>query len=231
MNHPRHNHSGSLRLTGSQVRRVTTGVAAGVVGALMVLLSLTTPSAAAGAGNEPVDPSTLNPPVPAQFNASCFRVGNHISCTLAFSDPEVVDDPSGIVCDGTELLISQTRSVVGKRQYDANGNLLQRHFRESFDGAFTNPDTGLVALWTQHDTVIHNLSVPGDDTSGTEHVSGLFTRAWLPGGGTIINDAGTMITDTEGNPQRGPGITRSSTTSSSATHPHSTRSAPRSPDT
>ena len=201
MNHPRHNHSGSLRLTSSQVRRVTTGVAAGVVGALMVLVSLTAPSAAAGAGNEPVDPSTLNPPVPAQFNASCFRVGNHISCTLAFSDPEVVDDPSGIVCDGTELRISQTRSVVGKRQYDADGNLLQRHFRESLDGAFTNPETGLVALWTQHDTVIHNLSVPGDDTSGTEHVSGLFTRAWLPGGGTIITDAGTMITDSEGNPQ------------------------------
>ena len=155
---------------------------------------------AAGAGMTPIDPSTLKPPVPANFNASCFQVGNHISCSLAFSDPDVVDEPSGIVCSDTELLVSQSRSVVGTRLYNADGNLLQRHFRETFTGTFTNPDTGLVALWNQHDTVIHNLSVPGDDTSGTEHVSGMFTRAWMPGGGTIITDAGTMITDADGNP-------------------------------
>jgi hypothetical protein len=194
MNYPLHSSSGRLGRTTSRLRRFTTGVTTGVLGALLGLLSLTAPSTAAAAGNGPVDPSTLTPPVPAFFNANCFRVGNHISCNLAFDDPEViVDEPSGIVCDGTELRFSQTRSVVGKRLYDADGNLLQRHFRESLNGTFTNPDTGLVALWTQHDTVIHDLAVPGDDTSGTEHVSGLSTRAWLPGGGTIITDAGTAI--------------------------------------
>jgi len=182
----------------SGLRRLTTGTAAVVVGALVVLGSLTAPSAAAGEGNEPVDPSTLNPPVPPAFNASCFRVGSHISCDLAFSDPDVVDEPSGIVCDGTELLISLSRSVVGTRLYDADGNLLQRHFRESLNGTFTNPDTGLFAWWTQRDTVIHDLSVPGDVASGIEHVSGLGTRVWLPGGGTIISDTGTMITNTAG---------------------------------
>lgn len=84
------------------------------------------------------------------------------------------------MCDGSELLISQTRSVVGKRLYDADGNLLQRHFRESLNGTFTNPDTALVALWAQHDTVIHDLAVPGDITTGTEHVTGLDTRACCP---------------------------------------------------
>lgn len=182
----------------SRLRGLTTGIAAVVVGALLVLGSLAAPSVAAGAGNEPVNPSTLNPPVPAAFNADCFRVGNHISCDLAFSDPDVVDEPSGIVCDGTELRIALSRSVVGTRLYDARRNLLQRHFRESLNGTFTNPDTGLVALWTQHDTVIHNLSIPGDDTSGIEHVSGLGTRIWVPGGGTILSDTGTMITNTAG---------------------------------
>jgi hypothetical protein len=62
--------------------------------------------------------------------------------------------------------------------------LLQRHFRESLDGTFRNPDTGLVAPWTQHDTVIQNLAVPGDAATGTEQVSGLITRVWLPNGGT-----------------------------------------------
>ncbi len=192
MTHPQHIRSGPLR-SSSRRGRLNTGAAACVVATLMALLSFTPPSAAAGTGNEPVDPATLNPPVPALFNASCFRVGNHISCSLAFDDPEVVNDPSGIICNRTELLISQTRSVVGKRLYDAGGNLLQRHFRESLDGTFTNPDTGLVALWTQHDTVIHDLAVPGDDTTGTEHISGLSTRAWLPDGGTIITDAGTTV--------------------------------------
>ena len=168
-------------------------LSAGLALALVVVVTLAPPGT--GAAKESIDPSTLNPPVPAEFNASCFRVGNHISCSLAFSDPDIIDEPTGIVCEGTELLFSQSRSVVGTRLYDAAGNLLQRHFRESFDGTFTNPDNGLVALWTQHDTVIQNLSIPGDIGSGTEHVSGLNTRTWLPGGGTILTDAGTALVD------------------------------------
>jgi hypothetical protein len=93
------------------------------------------------------------------------------------------------------LLNSFSRSVVGKRVYDAQGRLLQRHFRESFDGTFVNPATGKVALWTQHDTYIHNLAVPGDDATGTTQVSGLSTRVWTPNGGTILTDAGTFRFD------------------------------------
>jgi len=165
-----------------------------LAGAFLVCLTLPAPAIA----RQAIDPSTLNPPVPAAFNATCSQVGNHISCSLAFSDPDIIDEPSGIVCAGTELLFTQSRSVVGTRLYDAAGNLLQRHFRESLDGTFTNPNTGLVALWTQHDAVIHTLTVPGDDSSGTEHISGLGTRAWLPDGGTIFTDAGTMIINTAG---------------------------------
>src|SRR3954454_15861237 len=112
MTHPHHIRSRSLR-SSSRLGRLITGVAARMVATLMALLSFTPPSAAAGAGNAPFDPSALTPPVPALFNASCSRVGNHISCSLAFDDPDViVNEPSGIICDHTELLISQTRSVV-----------------------------------------------------------------------------------------------------------------------
>src|SRR4051812_7741447 len=103
-----------------------------LAGTLLVSLSLATPASA----RDSVDPGTLNPPPPDAFNASCFRTGSHISCSLAFSDPDIVDELSGVVCDGTELLVSQSRSVVGKRLYDADGNLLQRHFREYLDGTF-----------------------------------------------------------------------------------------------
>jgi hypothetical protein len=158
-------------------------------------LVLTVALAAPASARTLVDPSTLNPPPPAQFNPVCYRDGSHITCDLAFSDPDVADDPSGIICDGTELLASFSRSVVGKRTYDAGGNLLQRHFRESLDGTFRNPDTGGVVLWTQHDTVISNLAVPGDQSTGTESSSGLITRVWVPGGGTVLTDAGRLLFD------------------------------------
>jgi hypothetical protein len=170
------------------VRRVSRLILT-VTGGLVLAVALAAPASA----RTPVDPSTLNPAPPASFNAVCYLDGSHISCDLAFSDPDIVDEPSGIVCNGTELLFSQSRSVVGKRTYDADGNLLQRHFRETLDGTFRNPDTGRIALWTQHDTIIHNLTVPGDIDSGTESHSGLGTRVWLPDGGTILTDAGRLI--------------------------------------
>ena len=59
-----------------------------------------------------------------------------------------------------------TRSVVGRRIYDADGNLLKRHFREDFVGTFTNPSSGVTVDWVTHATNIHVLSVPGDLASG-----------------------------------------------------------------
>ena len=49
--------------------------------------------------------------------------------------------------------------------------------------------------WTQHDTIVHDLAVPGDTSTGTEKVSGLQARAWVPGGGTILTDAGQVLVD------------------------------------
>jgi hypothetical protein len=172
------------------VRRFSRLIVA-VTGGLVLAVALAAPASA----RTPVDPSTLNPPPPASFNPVCFVDGSHITCDIAFSAPAVVDAPSGIICDGTELLDSHSRSVVGTRTYDADGNQLQRHFRESFDGTFRNPATGRVALWTQHDTVISNLAIPGDSATGTESISGLDSRVWLPDGGTILTDAGRSVVD------------------------------------
>jgi hypothetical protein len=61
--------------------------------------------------NASSDPSTLNPAPPDFFNAQCFKGGGGTICTLAFADEPFAGEPSGIVCDGTELLLSQERSV------------------------------------------------------------------------------------------------------------------------
>lgn len=162
-----------------------------MVAGAIATLALAAPVAA----REPVDPGSLNPAPPDFFNAECHEGAGGTLCTLHFSDDPIVDEASGIVCDGTELLFAQERSVIGKRTYDADGNLVQRHFRETFTGTLTNPDTGLVLPWVQHDTILHNLSVPGDLDSGTIRTTGLLTRAWLPGGGSILVDAGTILED------------------------------------
>ena len=167
--------------------RVTAAAALGLLGVIMW--------AAPVVAREPVDPGSLNPPPPASFGATCQRLGHQIVCDLAFSDPPFADEPSGIICGSTELLISQTRDVVGKRFYDANGDLLQRHFREAFSGTLTNPTTGKSADWVAHNTVIHNLATPGDIASGTTTVTGQQIRVFVAGGATVLLDAGRVVID------------------------------------
>ena len=167
-----------------------------LVAGLLTAVSLLVPATAAA--RTPVDPTTLTPPPPDFFNAECNTAAGGVLCTLHFSDDPIVNEPSGVLCGSTELLFSQTRSVIGKRTYDAEGRLLQRHFREQLAGVLTNPLTGASVPWTQHDTVIHDLSVPGDLDSGTTKITGLSSRFFLPGGGTILIDAGTTVHDASG---------------------------------
>lgn len=162
-----------------------------VIPAIVGVLALAAPVAA----REPVDPGTLNPAPPDFFNAVCYAGAGGTLCTLHFSDDPIVDEPSGIVCGATELLFSQERSVVGKRTYDAAGNLVQRHFREYMSGTLSNPGTGRSVPWIQHDTVLHDLAEPGNLDSGTIRFTGLTTRVWLPGRGSILIDAGTSLED------------------------------------
>jgi hypothetical protein len=163
-----------------------------VARSVLVTTALTLSLVAPVAAKEPVDPNTLNPPPPAEFNPTCERLGGGIVCDLAFSDPPLFDEPSAIICDGTEILFSQTRSVVGRRIYDADGNLLKRHFREELAGTYSNPSTGQVIGWETHATNIHVLSIPGDLASGIS--SGAGTGRWFElGGATVLVDAGRLV--------------------------------------
>jgi hypothetical protein len=144
-----------------------------------------------------VDPNTLNPAPPDFFNAQCYAGAAGTICDLAFADPAnpIVDEPSGIICGGTEILFSQNRFVVGKRFYDADGNLTRRHFREYMAGDLTDPETGNKVYWDQHDTVLHDLSIPGDLDSGTIRFTGLISRFVTSSGRTLLVDSGTTLVD------------------------------------
>lgn len=113
-------------------------------------------------------------------------------CTIEFVEIEG-PDATDIICgsgpNSFNVVISDTRMVTGRRYYDKNGYLTQRHFREVFVGTMTNPLTGVWLNFVQADTVLHNLAVPGDVNTGTEAITGS-TRLSLPGGGAVLIDAG-----------------------------------------
>lgn len=164
-----------------------------LVGALVIGLPLAV--AVPASARIPVDPSSLNPPLPDFFNGVCNQLGKNIVCTLGFADEPIADEPSEIVCDGTEVLYSEERSVVGKRTYSGAGDLLQRHFREDLVGTLSNPATGRVLGWVAQNTIIDNLTAPGDLSTGVIQITGTAMRVFTANGRTVLSDAGRVVID------------------------------------
>ena len=166
------------------------------VALILVALMALAPQATAFAG-ESVDPATLNPPPPPQFNPDCKAVGFGTLCTVDFVEthpPEATD----LICssgpNSFAVVSSDTRTVTGQRYYDENGDLTQRHFRQVLAGTFTNPLTGVSLNYAESTTIIHDLSVPGDLSTGTETFTGS-VRLSVPQGGAVLIDAGRVVID------------------------------------
>jgi len=149
---------------------------------------------------ESVDPSTLKPPPPPQFNPVCEKDGNQTICTVQFSDPPFAGG-SGVICgsgaNAYEVFQFQNRSVQGRRYYERNGNLTRRHFREVFDGTLTNPLSHTSLSFSGGDTHLHDLAVPGDINTGTEATTGS-VRIFLRNGGTFPIDIGRILDSDHG---------------------------------
>jgi len=149
---------------------------------------------------QPIDPSTLNPPPPPEFNPVCEKDGNQTICTVQSSDPPVAGG-TGVICgtgaNAYEVFQFQNRSVVGHRYYDQNGNLTRRHFHEVDTGTLSNPINHVAVSFSGRLTTLHDLSVPGDITSGTQVLTGHF-RVFPPHGGTVIFEAGRSVTSGTG---------------------------------
>ena len=157
-------------------------------------------SAGVSSSGTTVDPSTLNPPPPPSFNPVCEEVGGGTICTVNFSDPPFAGG-SGLVCgtgaNAYEVFQFQNRTVQGRRYYDENGNLTRRHFREVLGGTWTNPLNHKALSYSGALTHLHDLTVPGDITSGTDSVTGS-VRTYLPQGGTVLFEAGRTIGTSDG---------------------------------
>ncbi len=147
-----------------------------------------------------VDPATLNPPVPPEYNPVCKSVGAGTICTVQFT--QLFPGGSGVICPtagGTyEVLQTQTRSVEGHRYYDQNGDLTRRLFHEVDTGTYINPITHVSVSFSARLTTLHDLSIPGDINSGTQAMTGPW-RVFLPHGGVVVIEVGRFVFTGDGN--------------------------------
>ena len=112
----------------------------------------------------------LNPPPPPEY--TCKAVGNGTICKADITFSYGPDD-TGIVCgsgpSAFDIFDSATGDQQKTRTYDQNGNLTRRVVHETYSsGQFSNPQTGAVVPYTQHDTITDVLAVPGDLNTATE---------------------------------------------------------------
>jgi len=167
---------------------------------LVTLIALIVFTPQAMFAGQPVDPSTLNPPPPPEFNPVCEKDGNQTICTLQFSDPPFAGG-SGVICgtgpNAYEVFQFQNRTVQGLRYYDQNGNLTRRHFHEVDTGTFSNSITNNAVSFTQRGTTLHDLAIPGDLNSGTQIFTGS-ARVYQPHGGSVLLETGRIVSAGDG---------------------------------
>lgn len=111
-------------------------------------------------------------------------------------------DDTGIVCgsgpSAFDIFDSGTFKQVAIRYYDQNGNLTRRVIHENYTfGQFSNPLTGAVVPYTQHNTITDVLATPGDLGTATETNVGenIFKPAQ---GAPVFKYAGRFVTAPDG---------------------------------
>jgi hypothetical protein len=138
------------------------------------------------------------------MNAKVFRqlvvAGLVLAAVLAPASVALADGPvivsfSGTVqdevlasCDDFDIIENSEFTIRRITWFDASGNRVRRIAQFTFHGTFTNSVTGKYV--TDSPDPITDVI---DYVDGTEMLHGLVFRIKLPGHGTILFDAGTII--------------------------------------
>ena len=143
-------------------------------------------AASGGLAGQPVT-QTLNPPPPPW--QTCMAVGDGTICEGTNIESDGPYDTSIVCGSGTsafDIFDTSTDDYSVWKKFDTDGNLVRRVFHDHYTfGQFSNPLNGAVVPYTQTDTRIDVLAVPGDLNSATE------TTTWgsvfhLPGAGAPV---------------------------------------------
>lgn len=103
-----------------------------------------------------------------------------------------------LIASAFDVFDSGTFDQRAIRYYDQDGNLTRRVIHEEYAFAqFSNPLTGTVVPYTQHDTLSDVLAVPGDFSTATETVTG--ENIFKPAHGTpVLFNAGRGVIAPDG---------------------------------
>jgi hypothetical protein len=145
-------------------------------------------------------PMPLNPVPPDSY--ICQVTGAGTTCKSHTLEPYSAEG-TGIICGSgataVELLDNGTQDVDATRWYDRDGNLTRRIRTLLFRGSFlSDPATGKTIGYSQHNTDVDDLAVPGDFASSTFTGHG-HLNITVPGAGAVIVDAGRQVFDPAGN--------------------------------
>lgn len=165
----------------------------GLIG-LTALLALAPQASTFAFSSTPVDPNTLIPPPPPEFNPVCWTTKTGVTCHVQFSDPPSPDQGTGIFCQSGattyEVLQTPNRAVNGIRWYNLDLKLVEKRYTEDGYGTFKNTVTGAILKYVQNDIVHTMPSVPGDQDTGIVTVTGVQGRVFRPDGRTVLVDTG-----------------------------------------
>jgi hypothetical protein len=144
------------------------------------------------AAGQPIDINTLNPVPPDIYTCSGIGNANGAVC-FAHTVDAYENEATGLIC-GTgagayEVLDSGIRDIHAKREYDRDGNLTRRIRNFLFrDAHFSNPLNGHAVYYSQQNTDIATLTIPGDLDSAVTPERGHLT-ANVPGIGPVIHES------------------------------------------
>ena len=159
---------------------------------LAVPMALAAPSAAFASG-QPIDPTTLNPPL-EHGSPVCVWRGTQIVChsTVAqYHDLGTLD--SGINCSGAELFQTVHWTLVrGIAIYNAQRNIVKLIYVDAYTGSFSNPANGRSVAWTQEDVTEYVFTTPGDNSTGTATMTAI-QQVRGATGRVILTDVGTEV--------------------------------------
>jgi hypothetical protein len=148
-----------------------------------------------------VDPTTLNPPPPPNFNPVCQSSGIGTICDIQFSDPPFAAGSEVICGSGSntfEPFQFQNRSVRSKRYYDQNGNLVRTHYHEYLNGTLVNPINHKSLAYSGGLNHLDEEAVPGDTSTVTQAITGSVRIFLGPGNGTLAFDTGRFVDSPQG---------------------------------
>lgn len=139
---------------------------------------------------QPIDVQTLNPVPPDIY--TCSATGGGAIC-FAHTVEAYENEPTGLICGSGagayEILDSGIRDIHAKREYDSNLDLTRRIRTFLFrDAHFTNPLNGHTLGYSQQNTDIAVLTIPGDLSSAVSPDRGHLTLN-VPGMGSVIHES------------------------------------------